>query len=63
MTDELDDFEPFDCQTVGRVIDSFEMLKILRTINTLVADVKELKIKQSLTGLDVPDVKTETTAT
>ena len=38
MTDELDDFEPSDCQTVGRVIDPWEMLRLLRTINALVAE-------------------------
>jgi len=35
---ELDDFKPFDCQTMGRQIDPFEMLRLLRVINLLVAE-------------------------
>ena len=50
MTDELDDFEPFDCQTVGRVISSWEMLRLLRTINAL---VDERNVRRKLPLLDI----------
>ena len=34
MTDELDDFTPFDTQTIP--VDPFEILRLMRVVNILV---------------------------
>ena len=40
MTDELDDFEPFDTQAIGQ-IDPFEYNRLKRIVNLLVKERNE----------------------
>jgi len=42
MTDELDDFIPFDTQSI-RVADPFEILRLMRVVNILVKERNDRK--------------------